>query len=64
MDNTTIQTFSSFEDADHADRMERWNLSRDELLMILEQLRSYMYPDGKTPPRLQRFFESSQQAQG
>jgi len=56
----SLQTFSSFEEADIADREERHSLSYDELLIALEQLRSYMYPHGETPPRLQRLFEFTQ----
>jgi hypothetical protein len=54
----TLQSFSSFEDADEADRRERWAMTPEELLIALETLRSYNYPDGETAPRLQRVLES------
>ena len=60
IDKTEFSTVSSFEEADRADRIERWNLTPEERLEILETLRSYMYPDGKTAPRLQRIFESAE----
>ncbi len=52
-----IQVFESFEDADHSERLERWALSPDERLEILERLRSLQYPDEKTAPRLRRVLE-------
>jgi hypothetical protein len=43
-----IQVFDSFEAADDSERLERWSMSPDERLEILERLRSLKYPDGKT----------------
>jgi hypothetical protein len=54
----TLQTFTDLKEADEAAKRERWALTVDERLEILETLRSYHYPDGKTAPRLQRTFES------
>ena len=59
-----IQTFTTFEEADEAERRERWALSPEERLVILEKLRALKYPDGKTAPRLQRVFETTKFAQG
>ena len=53
-----IQSFTSFEEAELKEREERWEMTPDERLELLETLRSYQYPDGKTAPRLQRVFES------
>ncbi len=60
MDRSSLQVFNSFEDADQADRMERWAMTSEERLLVLEQLRGYLYPDGRTAPRLQRLLESAQ----
>lgn len=59
-----IQTFTSFSDADEADRKERWAMSIEERMILLETLRSYMYPHGKPTPRLQRVLSSVKQTQG
>ena len=53
----SMQVFNSFEEAELSERRERWAMSPDQRLEILEQLRSLKYPDGKTAPRLQKFFE-------
>ena len=53
-----LAVFDTFEDAEKAEREERWKMTPEERMAILEQLRSYKYPDGKTAPRLQRVFES------
>ena len=58
IDRTAVQIFESFDEADEADKIERWALKSGERLQILEKLRRNYYPDGKTAPRLQRFFES------
>lgn len=52
-----IQTFSSFEEADEAERRERWAMTPLERLAIVEKLRSYQYPNG-IAPRLQRVLET------
>ena len=53
-----IQSFTSFEEAELKEREERWEMTPEKRLELLETLRSYQYPDGKTAPRLQRVFES------
>ena len=60
IDRSAIRSFDSFEAADLADRHERWKLAPEARLAILEQLRSYQYPDGKTAPRLQRIFNTAE----
>ncbi len=58
IDKTAFQVFSSFEEADEADR-EHWRrASTDERLLALELMRqsAYGYTDPATP-RLQRVFE-------
>lgn len=57
-----IQVFDTFEAADDSERLERWKMSPDERLEILERLRSLKYPDGKTAPRLRRVLEITSQA--
>lgn len=57
-----IQVFDSFKAADESERLERWSMSPDERLEILERLRSLKCPDGKTPPRLRRVLEIASQA--
>ena len=57
IDRGAIQIFDSFEDADEADRRERWAMTPGERLIALELLRSYHYPSGEIP-RLERIFES------
>lgn len=52
-----LQVFKSFEEAELSERRDRWALSPDQRLEILEKLRSLKYPNGKTAPRLQRVFE-------
>ena len=52
-----IQIFDCFERAEEAERQERWAMPPAQRLEILEHLRSLTYPDGKTPPRLQRLLE-------
>jgi len=63
IDRSHIETFKSFEEADAADRKERWNLSGQERLVLLEQLRRYNYPNGESAPRLQRLLESVKRSQ-
>ncbi len=58
IDRSAVQVFESFEEADRADRIERWSMKHDERLSMLEHLRKNYYPDGKTAPRLQRVLES------
>ncbi len=53
----SLQVFDSFEQADEATRRERWAMTPGQRFEILEQLRSYRYPDGKTAPRLLRVLE-------
>ena len=60
IDRSSITVFGSFDEADQADKQERWDLAQDERLLILERLRSYQYPDGETAPRLQRLLESAE----
>ena len=55
-----FQTFDSFSAADEATRREYWNMTMQQRLAILEELRKQAYPDGQTPPRLQRILESVQ----
>ena len=57
MDKTVFSTYHTFEEADEADRQERWAMTVGERLELLEHLRSFQYPDGKTPPRFQRILE-------
>ena len=64
LDRSQIATFTSFEEADDAEREARWRMSREERIEILEALRRYQYPDGKSAPRLQRLFESVGPPQG
>ncbi len=59
IDRTQISSFTSFEDADDADRSERWSMSPKARLELLENLRRYKYPNGKSAPRLQRVFIST-----
>ena len=54
---SVVEIFDSFEEADHAERKERWAMKPAQRLDILEQLRLLKYPDGKTAPRLQRLLE-------
>lgn len=56
-----LTTFSSFEEADAADRQERWAMTPQERLSMVELLRQYMYPNGKPTPRLQRVLETLEQ---
>jgi hypothetical protein len=60
MDRTAFRSFDSFEEADQADRLERWRMTPDERMQLLEKLRSYQYPDGKTAPGLQRLLETAE----
>lgn len=64
IDRGAIQIFDSFEEADEADRRERWAMTPAERLIALELLRSYTYPRGEPAPRLQRIFESIEQPWG
>jgi hypothetical protein len=57
MMKNVIEIFDSFEQADAAERKERWAMQPAQRLVILEQLRLLKYPDGKTAPRLQRLLE-------
>ena len=57
-----IQVFDSFEAAGDSERLERWRMSPDERLEILERLRSLKYPDGKTAPRLRLVLGITSQA--
>lgn len=57
-----IQIFNSFKAADDSERQERWNMSPDERLEILERLRSLKYPDEKAAPRLLRVLEIASKA--
>ena len=52
-----IQIFDGFEQADEAERQERWAMTPARRLEILERLRSLTYRDGNTAPRLQRLLE-------
>ena len=61
METIELTTFSSFEDADQADRLERWAMSPEERFSMVELLRQYMYPNGKPTPRLQRILETAEQ---
>ena len=58
IDKTAIQVFSSFEEADQADRDHWRNASHEERLLALELMRqsAYGYTDSTTS-RLQRVFE-------
>ena len=58
----SIQVFNSLDAADDSERLERWNMSPDERLEILERLTSLKYPDGKIAPRLRRVLEVASQA--
>ena len=60
IDRTSFRTFDSFEEADQADRLERWRMTPDERMTVLEQLRRYQYPDGNTAPGLQRILETAE----
>ena len=60
MDRTAFRSFDSFEEADQADRVDRWSMTPEERMQVLEQLRSYQYPDGKTAPGLQRLLETAE----
>lgn len=64
IDRSKIEVFGSFEAADEADKLARWSMTSDERLEAVEMLRRYRYPDGKTAPRLQRFFESAELEKG
>jgi hypothetical protein len=64
IERTELASFRSFEEAEEADRRERWAMSPEERLIALERLRSYMYPDAESPPRLQRVFESVELPRG
>lgn len=61
MKTMQLATFSSFEEADEADRLERWAMSPEKRLCMVELLRQYMYPNGKPTPRLQRILETVEQ---
>lgn len=52
-----IHVFDALMAADDSERLERWSMSPDERLEILERLRSLKYPSGKTAPRRRRFLE-------
>ena len=58
IDKTAFQVFSSFEEADEADRAHWRNASPDERLLALELMRqsAYGYSD-PTTSRLQRVLE-------
>ena len=58
IDRSSFSTFESFEEADDSDKRERWNLTPEERLRILERLRRSQYPDGESAPRLQGILES------
>lgn len=54
-----LETFASFEDAEIAERREKWEMSPTERLEVLEHLRSYNPgSNGETPERLCRVLES------
>ena len=57
IDTSSLVSFASFEEADLADKKERWAMTPGERLLLLERLRQCCYPDGKTAPRLQRILE-------
>lgn len=61
MKTKELVSFTSFEDADQADRIERWSMTPIERLNTVELLRQYMYPDAKSTPRLQRVLETVKQ---
>ena len=61
MKSKELKTFTSFEEADEADRIERWALSPIKRLSMVELLRQYMYPNGESTPRLQRVLETIKQ---
>ena len=52
-----VAIYSSFEEADRADQQQRWSMSPQERLALLEELRSRLYPNRESPPRLQRTVE-------
>jgi len=60
IDRTAFQTFDSFAEADQADRLERWLMTPEDRLNLLEKLRSYQYPDGKTALGLQRLLTTAE----
>ncbi|MEM9702614.1 MAG: hypothetical protein AAF907_09235 [Planctomycetota bacterium] len=60
LDRTAFRTFSSFEEENEVVKRERWAMTPQERLATTEMLRSLMYPDARTPPRLQRLFGVAQ----
>lgn len=54
-----IETFTSFEDAEDADRRERMSMTGEERLRITEFLRAtyYGYAESGIEPRLERTLE-------
>jgi len=53
----TVETFENFEDAETAERQDQKRMEPCARLELLERLRQTHYPDGKTPPRIQRVLE-------
>jgi len=53
----TLQSFSSFEEADAAERANDKAMTPCQRLKLLERLRNAHYPDGRTPSRIQRVLE-------
>jgi len=52
-----LKVYNNFQEADDADRQERWSKSPAQRLKILESLRKLRYDKNKSANRLQRFFE-------
>lgn len=53
----TFQAFDSFDACEQADRAESRAMTPAQRLELLERLRRTHYPNGKTPPRIQRVLE-------
>jgi len=62
LNTKATQIFASFEEAEKSERLERWAMSPDKRLEMLEHLRSLQYPNEKTAPRLHRVLEIATQA--
>ena len=57
LDKTAFSS-TTLEKRDEERKQYWWSKTPEERLNALEEIRQQSYPDGKTAPRLQRFFRS------
>lgn len=52
LERKEITSFSSFQEANEAECLERWSMAPTQRLEILENLRRLQYPNRKSAPRI------------